>query len=755
MMADAYLGGHLILKPVLALPVCGALAAVLAAALLWTWLRWRQPVSGRRRAVLILLRIGLAIAALLLVLRPEIAWEGRQEVRGSVAFLVDATRSMGIADEKQGTGNRERGTGEDNGTITRTEAVRLAFLSSVKPYTELSNSCVIGAFAFGTDLRQINNLAPSPEDPRTDIGQALDALAARTGNRLVAAVVVSDGRVNLAGGPTPEEAAKALAARGVRVHTVGVGSTQPTDRLCDLAIRDLRAPGRVFAGNRAAVRGIVSALGLAGRPVKLTLTVNGKPVEERVLTPKSNLLVEEVAFTPMLETPGLARIGLEAAPVPGELNEGNNRAQTATRVEPGGVRVLYLESEIRPEGKFVARALADAKEIDLDRRILLGTSAAVAAPAAKDLGGFDVVVLGDMPASALPADVTARLVERLRAGDLSLLVLGGSHAFGAGGWAETPLADVLPFAIRKTDPDIKGPIRFTPTAAGLAHFILGLEGPSRGTSAFAAMPLLAGASGVGAVNPAARVLAESATGQPLLAVREFGKGRLAALTVDTTWTWVLSEGDPQGPEHHRRFWRQLILWLAGRDGRPHDDVWVVTDRLRYTVTDAANPPAVQVVAHATAPADDTKDAAPPRLQLAAPDGRTEDVPLSAPGAAKGDWRATLRPTAAGAYTLKAQGRAGGAAKQGETQFFVEVQDLEMTDLLAGYETLKRVAAAGGGTFRTLDGLGQLIGEISADRQPVYEPQVNRRPLAEGGIFLAILMALFAAEWGLRRVWGLA
>ena len=197
------------------------------------------------------------------------------------------------------------------------------------------------------------------------------------------------------------------------------------------------------------------------------------------------------------------------------------------------------------------------------------------------------------------------------------------------------------------------------------------------------------------------------------------------------------------------------MWLAGRDGRPHDDVWVVTDRLRYTVTDAANPPAVQVVAHAAAPADEAKNAVPPRLQLVGPEGRTEDVPLVEPGAAKGDWRATLRPTAAGAYTLKAEARAGAASKQGETQFFVEVQDLEMTDLLADHETLKRVAAAGGGTFRTLDGLGQLIGEISADRKPVYEPQVQRWPLAEGGIFLAILIGLFAAEWGLRRMWGLA
>ena len=132
-----------------------------------------------------------------------------------------------------------------------------------------------------------------------------------------------------------------------------------------------------------------------------------------------------------------------------------------------------------------------------------------------------------------------------------------------------------------------------------------------------------------------------------------------------------------------------------------------------------------------------------------------EAPELRAGPEKGDWRATLRPVAAGAYTLAAEGQGGGKAKKADTQFLVEIQDLETVDILADHETLKAVAQAGGGTFRTLDGLAALLAEMATDRQPVYETTVRRWPLASGGVFLAILIGLLAAEWGLRRLWGLA
>jgi uncharacterized membrane protein len=397
--------------------------------------------------------------------------------------------------------------------------------------------------------------------------------------------------------------------------------------------------------------------------------------------------------------------------------------------------------------------LAEAREIELDRRVLLGSGPDAAAPQPAEIDAFDVVVIGDLAAAQLPAATVSRLAERVRTGGAGVLTLGGRQAYGPGGWAATPLAEVLPFAISAADSQVKGPLALVPTAAGRRHFILSDE-TGGGADPFAVLPPLAGANAVGTLHPAGRVLAEAPGGQPLLAVREFGRGRAAALTVDTTWTWVLSEKDPQGPEHHRRFWRQLILWLAGRDGRPKDDVWVVTDRLRYVLTDGAAPPTVQAVVHVPPAAGSGKGpgSAAPSLRVTAPDGSAEQVPLKA-AASPGDWRSVLRPSRAGAYTLAVEGT-GPAGKKAETQVVVEEQDLEMADILADHENLKRIARAGGGTFRTLDGLGGLIREIAAGLEPMYEPTERRVPLASGPIFLAAVIGLLALEWFLRRRWGM-
>ncbi len=748
MLADVYLGDHILLAPAVSLAASAAAAALVLAALLWTWVRRRPAVSGAGRAVLVVLRAAIVLAVIALLFRPVLLWEGREAVRPGVAILIDATRSMTIRDAPAAQGGGAPAS--PAAPLSRNEAVRAAFAAAGGTDLALARSADVAWFAFGSHLAPIDGFAPPPEDRRTDPGGALDALADQAGDGLAAVVLISDGRANRAAGRAPDQAARVLAARGARVHTVGVGSPAPTAAVRDVAVRDLRAPGRVFAGDRATVRAVVAALGLEGREVRIVLKVNGRAAEERTLRPASNLVTEEVVLAPRLEAAGLARLALEAAPLAGEITDANNRAETATRVEEGGVRVLYLEGEIRPEAKYVARALADARQIDLERRILVGAGAGAAAPAPADLDAFDVLVLGDLPASALPAATIARAAERVKAGQMALLALGGRRAFGAGGWAATPLADLLPFAIGPGDAQVAGPVRFVPTAAGRRHFILGLPG---GGDAFAALAPLPGACGVGALDPAGRVLAASADGRPILAVRESGASRAAALTVDSTWLWVLSSDDPQGPEHHARLWRQLILWLARRDGPPRDDLWIVTDRFRYEVADSGAAPAVQVAVHAP-PGAEGKPAAAPAVRLRGPDGSVADVPLQAAGG-PGDWRATLRPDRAGEYALSAETAGPGGPPRAETPFVVEEQDLETAEVLADHDALRAIAAAGDGTFRTLDGLPPLLKEIAAGLHPTYVPTGRSLPLASGPAFLAGVLALLAAEWALRRAWGLA
>jgi len=750
---------HLTLAPLLAPAWAAAVTVLLAAAVTGAALVRPPALSRARRAALLVLRLLVVAAVGMLLLRPAIRWKATEETPAEVALLADASRSMAIRDVPAGKGAATI-------LVGRAHAVRQALADAQKPYADLAAKCPIKPYAFGTHMRPTDALSPEPADGRTDLGEALESVtqiaadgkdrgttesasitaceqAVARGQHCVAAVVlISDGRANRARG-SPEAAARALAARGVRIHTVLVGCDALADRIKDIAVRDLRAPARVFVGTRPQVRAVVATLGLAGKTFDAVLLLDGQEIKRRTFRPETNQTIQEAVFTPQAGATGLVRLALAVDPLEGELLTGNNRAETALRVDEGGIRVLYLDGRICPEGKFLARALGDAKETELDRRLLLGGGAA-AAPLPADIDAARVVVLGDLPAAALPPETVVRVVERIRAGSLSLLALGGLGAYGPGGWAETPLAGVLPFTIAAGDGQAPGPIRFRPAAGAAGHFIFSGDGAAGGAARFDALPTLSGANAVGALGPEALLLAESADGRPLLAVREFSRGRVAALTVDTTWQWALAADETGGPETYRRFWRQMILWLVGRDGKPEADLWVMTDRPRYMISDPDNPPKVEITVHAGA-------GAVPAVEMSGPDGVARKVALSR---SAGDWRALVPLARGGVYTLCAEATVGGAAKQTQTQFVVVEQDFEMANLLADAETMQRIARAGGGTFRRIERLGGLLAELAAGLEP-RKVEVDREwPLASGRVFLGVVLALLAAEWLLRRRWGL-
>ena len=57
------------------------------------------------------------------------------------------------------------------------------------------------------------------------------------------------------------------------------------------------------------------------------------------------------------------------------------------------------------------------------------------------------------------------------------------------------------------------------------------------------------------------MLAESDQKQPLLISQMSGDGRVLAFAGDSTWHWWMRGFDAA----HKRFWRQIILWLAKKD----------------------------------------------------------------------------------------------------------------------------------------------------------------------------------------------
>ncbi|MEM7677790.1 MAG: FtsX-like permease family protein, partial [Myxococcota bacterium] len=269
-------------------------------------------------------------------------------------------------------------------------------------------------------------------------------------------VLVSDGNETTG---QALDAVRAASAGGSAPATSGSGSTSrvaavPIDVLpivyrvdADVAITDVSAPAtaqpgqivdlRVSFDARNATTGRL-AVSREDEPVDLNGGDPGSMLDLRLPAGKSVRIVPiRLGTTPVNRL--LTRF-VPDDPAADELAE-NNTLETIVAT-PGAGSVLIVRAS-DAEGP---RASAAAFETLL-RRASLASRTIDAADLPVDLlqlQNHDLIVLDNVPAAtvSLEAQVAiARHVEQLGGG---LLMLGGTDAFGAGGWAGSPLAEVLP-----------------------------------------------------------------------------------------------------------------------------------------------------------------------------------------------------------------------------------------------------------------------------------------------------------------------
>ena len=153
----------------------------------------------------------------------------------------------------------------------------------------------------------------------------------------------------------------------------------------------------------------------------------------------------------------------------------------------------------------------------------------------------------------------------------ALVMVGGDRSFDLGEYGGTPIEDVLPVKLGLTanKADESG-FRPALTTAGAQHPVTRLAGnPKDNEEAWARLPSLDGLNrSMGLAPKAAMLLGHPSlktNGEPLpvLAVREVGRGRTMALTVDASWRWSFSEAATgRGNQAYLRFWKGALRWLV-------------------------------------------------------------------------------------------------------------------------------------------------------------------------------------------------
>jgi hypothetical protein len=342
-------------------------------------------------------------------------------------------------------------------------------------------------------------------------------------------------------------------------------------------------------------------------------------------------------------------------------------------------------------------------------------------------------------------------------------MLGGFHSFGPGGFRDSALADVLPIEMGRAerqlfdepprqDMHIPGPLKMLPVeVGGQSHPIMRIKPGAANEALWRELPPLDGANrfDARALKPAASVVAQGddPAGSPLLVLSTWGDGRTAALAVDSTWHWQM-EGFG---EVHRRFWRQLVLWLAKKDDAAGDPLWVRLDQRRFQQGSR-----VDFTLGANSPQGEPLPDAEYDVQITKPDGTVETVRTSRRGdGAAGSFSDMALP---GDYRVMVSARAAGESVGTATaRFSVSDQDVELDQPAAEPMLLASLAnqtADAGGAGLAPEELPDLLQRLKTKSQEFEEQVVETITLWNTWPAMLAFVGLLSTEWFLRKRWGL-
>ena len=776
------------LQPVVNLPVVFVIAAVLVA-LLWVRPRHVQLAFGQW-AALVGLRLLVVLLMLFAMLRPTFVYTKVEPVRASLVMLVDGSRSMEVEDSL--------------GDKSRWDAMKLLLEAAAADLAKLDETWDVSVYGFDADTRKLDlqsgkvELAAAPAGQQSALGAAIaDAHERESGGRVLGMLLLSDGgqRALPPRDLPPQVAARQLAAEDIPLYTFTFGKSGGSER-ADLAIDDLVTNEIVFAETPTEVRGLLTADGYANQQVRVQLLWETADGMEAVDTMQVDTGVEggsvPVTLRHTPRTAGEYKVTLRVEPREGELVTTNNEASTFVTVRAGGINVWYLVGAKRIGGgpgreqRFVRSALAASPDVVVERRLIdyeppeidLEVNGAESGVARTTGEKPDVIILDDVDAQGLSAGSWRAIAERVRKG-AGLMMLGGYHSFGPGGFRETPLVDVLPVNIGpaqrqmfgepvREDVHLPGPVRMRPAAPlGTRHPIMQLEGSGfrvqgsetnselnpepRTLNPWALLPPLDGANRIGRneLKPNAQVLAEADDPQrhPLLVAGQSGDGRVLAFAGDSTWRWQMAGFG----ETHRRFWRQCVLWLAKKDEQTEGRVWLrLANRrvMRGMRVDFA------------VGAEDAQGALIPSAEFDVtvhpPDGRAEQVRPIKSGE---EWAAVFRETAKpGDYRITVTAKQGDdVLGTAEARFLVPDQDLELDRPAAEPSLMAQLAEMtkpAGGAALAAEELPDLLKRLAEKPPELKEEVIAKVTYWDRWPFFLFFVGLLGVEWFLRKRWGL-
>jgi uncharacterized membrane protein len=734
-----------------------------------------------QKKLLRLLRVMVAILAVLALAQPAVNWVSTDQRLPVLPIVLDESTSMGFQDCRDNPlvqkaprdGRRRYDTAKTvaqklQEKLSRTHRVKLFTFSDTSkllkevPHRESDGEAVL-------TRGQLFEKAPDPTGDYTNIGDALqDAMRELAGDRLSGVVLLSDGRQT--GGRALSAAGAQAADARVPVHAVVLGSEHP---LRDLSIDEIIVDSEASLGDVLRFRVKITNQIRSPLATKLTLYEDGKRVNQKNLTLSRGSSSVVIATIPVKE--GLREYKLTLPRYDDEVNTDNNEAVVHVKIIKRTLQVLLVSGNPSREYFYLVPALLrdpvvrlscwlQSADIDYIHQGNLGIDRLPRK--IEEWKKYDVVLLFDIDPNKITSQQVAEMEHMVRDGGGLMVIAGRNHGLAKLIQVHAvKIREMLPVEIDKNRlPDyfkvFDRSFGAGRTPKGKGHPITRLDrDDATNAKIWKGFPKLYWHHPVKRAKPRSVVLLEkhgkSARERvPLMAIHRYYKGAVFYSGINSLWRWRY----PYGSYDYDRFWTNVIRYLGETRLRgTQQQVALTSDRRAYGPGEEA-----RILLRVLDPALMAQlQGQPLYASVTTPKKEVQMVSLRPDSGGEMVYTGIYRARRTGSMVVRARQAAPGGSSKAEPlfdvkhTFQVKMQSLEVKDTSADLEAMRELARQTGGKYydyRNMADLDELIRAIPTDPQMLSkEIQVE---LWDGTPFLILFLLLISAEWSLRKFWGL-
>ena len=591
---------------------------------------------------------------------------------------------------------------------------------------ELATRYQVVSYTFGNQVRSDEAAALRFGDKRTNLDAVLTEISDVYGSQNLGAVVLAtDGIYNE--GTNPAYRDFQLKAP---VYTVGLGDT--TQRR-DLLVRRVFHNKIAYLGDRFSVQVDVSARNAQNSSTRLTVSRVGDGGSKQVYS--ENINVDRGDFFTTREVvldadrAGVQRYRIALTGIADEISAANNRRDIFVDVLDARQKILLLAAAPHPDLTALRQSLAGGQNNEVE--------VAYARRFTGRVGDYDLVVLHQLPGDKIGAD---KVLDQLKTTKTpTLFVLGPNAPARAVSGAQTLLSFSGTVGAKGNDVSARPVGTFN-------LFTLSDELQQ----ALPKYPPLTAPFGQFTTGPGANVVLRQRIGRvdtefPLLVVGESNGVRTGVLAGSGLWQWRLFDHLEYG-NHERtdELISQLTQYLT-----------VQEDKRRFRVSLAErlfdeNEP-VQLDAELYNSNYELVNDAEVTVTITGPEGREYPFVFNRTSNAYTLNAGTLP---VGNYRFRAVAATGDRLTY-EGRFSVQAVEVERYALEADHDLLRQLSARYGGELLFPAQLAELPARLDAGGtvKPVLFETINTKSVLNLKWIFFVLLALFGAEWFLRRYFG--